>query len=150
MKYSTKLLMALFGVSLLFSGGVQASGHEWSAEQKEILKMEVTCWDYYKEGDIKGYMTLWHKDFIGWPHWTPKPVGKEAIEREITGQSWFKALSYDLKPEAINIFGNFAVIYYRISYVGAAQRQYSARFVHFWMKQGGRWQIIGGSSQSDY
>jgi hypothetical protein len=49
MKYSTKSIAVLLGISLLIFGGVQAFGQEWSAEQKEVLKMEVKYWDLLKE-----------------------------------------------------------------------------------------------------
>lgn len=147
MKYSTKLFLALFGISFLFFGGVQAFGQEWSAEQKEVWKMEITYWDFFKEGDIKGYMELWHKDVIAWPHWAQKPVGKEALEKATAVAPWFKLLSYDLKPLAINIVGNFAFIYYRFNNNVRADNQISSgRIGHIWMKQDGKWQIIGGYS----
>jgi hypothetical protein len=59
MKYSTKLLVAFLGISLLFLGGIQAFGQEWSAEQKEVWQMEIKYWDLLKEGNLKGYMELW-------------------------------------------------------------------------------------------
>jgi len=146
MKFSTKFLVALLGISLIFLGGTKALGPEWSAEQKEVWKMEVAYWEYFKEGDIKGYMTLWHKDFIGWPHWAPKPVGKEILEKVTAGKPWFKLLSYDLHPLAINMVDNFAFIYYRVNSIGVDNKRNSARIGHFWMKQDGKWQIIGGYS----
>lgn len=130
--------------STVATGGVKAFGQEWSDEQKEVWKMEIAYWDYFKEGDIKGYMTLWHKDVIAWPHNSPKPIGKEILEKVMTGK--LKLLSYDLKPLAINIFGNFAFIYYRVNAIGKDSPNFSARIGHLWMKQDGKWQIIGGYS----
>ena len=147
MKHSKKVMVALLGISILFFGGVQAFGQEWSAEQKEVLKMEITYWDYFKEGDIQRYMTLWHKDVIAWPSWSPKPVGKEALEKGTAGKPWFKLSSYDLKPLAINIFDNFAIIYSRVNQVRGENQVSSARIGHFYMKQDGKWQIIGGLLQ---
>ena len=144
MKYSTKLMVALFGISLLFFGGVQAFGQEWSAEQKEVWQMEIKYWDLVKEKNLKGYMGLWHKDFIGWPHWAPKPAGKDGIEKQVI--TWYTFVeSYDLKPEAINLFDRFAIIYYRFSWTGP-MGTWSGRIGHFWIKQDGKWQIIGGYS----
>jgi hypothetical protein len=143
MKYATRLMVVLFGISLLFFGGIRAFGQEWSTEQKEVLKMEIAYWDFFKEGNIKGYMELWHKDVIAWPHWAKNPIGKEILEKW-AGGPWFKLLSYDLKPLAINIFSNFAIIYYRVDSVGVENKNYSTRIGHFWMKQDGKWQIIGG------
>ena len=106
--------------------------------------MEVAYWELFKAGDLKEYMELWHRNVIAWPHWSPKPLGKEMLEIET--KPWLKVLSYDLKPLAINIFDNFAVIYYRVNTVRVGNQNSSARIVHFWMKQDGKWQIIGGVS----
>ena len=95
MKYSKKLLVVLFGIGFFFFGGVQAFGQEWSAEQQEVLKMEVTYWDLLKEGNLKGYMELWHKDVIAWPNWAPNPIGREGLEKGTI--PWYKFVrSYDL------------------------------------------------------
>ena len=117
---------------------------DWSAEQKEVWEMELAYWEFFKAGDLKEHMKLWHKDVIAWPHWSPKPLGKETLEIEV--KPWLKPLSYDLKPLTINIFGNIAVIYYRVHTVRAGNQYSSARIVHLWMKQDGKWEIIGGSS----
>jgi hypothetical protein len=146
MKHSTKLLALLLAIGLIFLAGVQAFGQEWSPEQKEVWQMEIKYWDLYKEGNAKGYMELWHKDVIAWPHWAKNPVRQEGLEK-FAGGPWFNFLSYDLKPLAINIFDNFAFIYYRYNNVGAANNQsYSGRIGHLWMKQDGKWKIIGGYS----
>ena len=145
MKNSTKLFVALFGISLLFFGGVQAFGQEWSAEQKEVLQMEIKYWDLLKEKNLKGYMELWHKDFIGWPHWSPKPAGRDGIEKGTL--PWYQYVtSYEIKPEAINIFDKFGVIYYRSSWTDPGGGKHTGRIGHFWIKQDGKWLIIGGYS----
>ncbi|HUL29787.1 MAG TPA: hypothetical protein VLZ03_04970, partial [Thermodesulfobacteriota bacterium] len=56
--------------------------------------------------------------------------------------------SFDLKPLAINIIdGKFAVIYYQVSWTNPNnQIAFSGRIGHFWMKEDGKWQIIGGYS----
>ena len=145
MKLSTRLLVVFIGIILLFSGAIQAFGQEWSAEQKEVWKMEVAYWDYFKESNAKDFMTLWHKDFIGWPNWASKPGGKDIIEKWAESP-FFKILSYDLKPMAINLFGNFGFVYYRVSGVGGDNNNFSGRIGHLWIKQDGKWQIMGGYS----
>jgi len=76
MKYLTKLLVALFEISLLLFTGIRAFGQEWSAEQKEVWKMEIAWWNSWKEGDMKRHMGLLHKNFIAWPKWESKAIGK--------------------------------------------------------------------------
>ena len=131
-----------------FTGDRKTFEQQWSTEQKEILKMEVAHWDFLKAGDLKGYMELMHKDVMAWPSSEPKPVGREGIEKGTI--TWYKFVrSYDLKPQAIIIFDKFAVIYYRISWTAPDNRTFPARVGHIWMKQDGKWQMIGGLSSSE-
>lgn len=145
MKYSKKLLVVLFGISVLFFAGVQVFGQELSAEQKDVWKMEIKYWDLLKEGNLKGYMELWYKDVIAWPHWAPKPIGTEGLEKGTI--PWYKFVrSHDLKPEAINLFDKFAFIYYRYSWTDPGGGKHRGRIGHLWVKEDGKWQIIGGYS----
>jgi len=145
MKKSTILVAVLFGISLLFFGGVQAFGQEWSADQKEILQMEIKYWDLLKDKNLKGVVELFHKDFIGWPVYESKPIRQEGIEKSF--QPWAPYVtSYEIKPEAINVFDKFGVIYYRVSWSDSLGGKHPGRMGHFVIKQEGKWFIIGGYS----
>jgi ketosteroid isomerase-like protein len=128
----------------MVSAGVQTIGQDWSAEQKEVWKMEIASWESFKAGDLERYMELWHKDAMAWPHWSEKPIGKEMIE--VGSRPLAKFLGYDLKPLAINIFDKFAVVYYLVTSFRGDNVNRSRRIVHFWMKQDGNWRLIGGTS----
>lgn len=128
----------------MVDAGTQTLGKDWSEDQKEVWKMEIASWEAFKTGDLEGYMELWHKDAVAWPHWAETPINKEKIEegsRPLT-----KFLGYDLKPLTIKIFDNFAVAYYLTTAFRANNISRKRRITHFWMNQGGKWRLIGGTS----
>ena len=111
MKNATKILSLLIAVGLVVFGSVQAFGQEWSEDQKQVLQMEIKYWDSLKNKNLDEYTGLWHKDVIAWPHYAKSPIGKEGIVNSVI--PWYQFVtSYDLNPQAINVFGNSAAIYY--------------------------------------
>ncbi len=142
MKYPTQLLVILFGISLLVFPGIQVFGQEWSPEQKEVWKMEMEYWDSFKEGDMKRHMELWHKDFIGWPSWAPKPIEKAEMEMEQKNLSKFS--NYEVKDRTIRIIQNVAIVFYNYRFPYG----HSGVIMHVWIKQDGKWQIVSGSSRN--
>ena len=145
MKNAKKFLSLLIAIGLVVLGNVQAFGQEWSEDQKQILQMEIEYWDSLKNKNIDEYTGLWHKDAIAWPHYARGPIGKEGVVNRVIPVIQF-ITSYDLNPQAINVFGNFAVIYYRYNWTAPDGAKVTGRIGHFWMKQDGKWQIIGGYS----
>jgi hypothetical protein len=142
---SKTLLVTLAGISLLFSAGLQPFGQELSAKQKEVWQMEIQYWELLKGKNLKGFEELYHKDYIGWNDWIKKPMDKDGMQREV--MKWYDYVdSYTVKPEAINLFVKFAIIYYRFrwSSKSAEWPNISGRMCHFWIKEVGKWQMIGG------
>lgn len=145
MKNATKFLSLLIALGLVVFGNVQAFGQEWSEDQKQVLQMEIKYWDSLKNRNLDQYTGLWHKDVIAWPHYAMSPIGKKEVVDSVI--PWYQLVtSYDLNPQAINVFGDFTVIYYRFSCTAPDGTKWTGRIGHFWMKQGGKWQIIGGYS----
>jgi hypothetical protein len=126
------------------AGEIQPFMENWSTEQKEVWEMEEVYWKTFKEGDLKKHMELWHQDAVAWPHWSPEPIGRKVLE--IGVKPFLKVLSYDIKPFTVNIFDKFAEVYYRVRSSRGDNLNSSVRVIHFWMKQEGRWKLIGGAS----
>jgi hypothetical protein len=150
MKYWAKLLTALLGISFLVFGGIKANGQELSGEQKDVWKMEEASWKLFKQGDLKGYLALWHKDALMWRFAALSPGPKGYYESlKIFPFPWEKipgreTISYQLAWPTINIINNIALVYYRCSIEGVKRPPFSGRVIHVWMKQEGKWQLIGG------
>jgi len=143
MRYSSKAIVALCGISLLMAGGSQTFGQDWSKEQNEIFELEKQYWDLYIAEKFSNLMKLFHEDFITWPHWRPKPIGKIEFVSDVRKQGF---RSYELKPMAIKIFKDFAIIYVCYSLIGMDGNTYTGRVGHICIKQGRMWQIIAGYS----
>ena len=132
-----------------------ADGQNWSEEQKEILKLAVQLFELFLAKNLSDIMKLYHEDYLGWGAGDPKPIGK--MELESGWKSMFENFpitSYELKPMAIKIFKDIAIIYTRYTVVvGMDGNNYTGRMGKFCVKQGGKWQIIadynGGSSVDD-
>jgi hypothetical protein len=71
-----------------------------------------------------------------------------ARSRILRDNNW--TLTYDLRPESIQLFGEVAIVHYSAKYIldfgdgttkGAGDWR---KFTHTWMQVGDDWQIIGG------
>ena len=158
-RFSIKLSAALLILSVGVLWGVQASGKEWSATQKEIWEMEKAYWKLWRQRDLDGFMALHHKDYVGWtfpaepPFNSGEPVNKascgDLVRSKIGMYSNMDLDTFEaIRPLEIKIFGNFAIAYYFCNIMHgrgrAMQYEYSIRVTHIWMKQDEKWKIIGG------
>jgi len=137
--------VALVGLSpaMLASAEDQSVSAVWS--------LEHDYWRFVKAGDVENYLTLWHKDFVGWPCHTDHPVGRSGVGgwvQEIRNKRI--TFTADLTREAAQVFGNIVVVHYRSTMVSTYPdgrvegRGQESKFTHTWMKVDSSWQIIGG------
>lgn len=124
---------------------------ELDDRQEAVWQLEEAYWRYVSSGNVEAYVALWHDDFVGWPcfSWTPtRKVNIGSWVEEIRDNNW--TLTYELRPEAVQLFGDVAVVHYAAEYVygypdGTSKGKGEWRkFTHTWMKVGESWQIIGG------
>jgi len=148
-----KLFKKIIVYSSIFCLGVfwsfQVLGQTWAEEEESVWKMEEKYWEYWIKRDIEGLMTLIHKDFIGWPSSSEMPSDKEdgrKFVKKFLAQT--KLFTFELKPAAIKIIGNVAVVHYFLILKDSEGSQVGStyRITHTWMKQDGRWYVIGGMS----
>src|SRR5215470_3501479 len=143
------LMCCLMGVALSAAWPGRADGEQpiWDLEQK--------YWRYVEANDLDSYRSLWHTDFVGWPGVSAAPVRKDHITDWITAQTGQgrKFEFVELKPAAIQMHGDLAVVYYWSTYkwvdksgAGTARR---TRVTHTWVKNGKDWQIVGGMSLTE-
>lgn len=103
-----KSLPVVLAFLVLFPFTVQAQ--EWTEEQAALWEWEVACWE---SRDLATTMACFHDDFIGWGVDEAEPTSKE--DRRPMFAENFEAneqVSVDLRPIAINIQGNTAVLIY--------------------------------------
>ena len=127
----------------------QALGQELSATQKEVWKMEETYFELWKNGDMQGFTELHHKDAIIWGNKSAWPKDRSIIDMGgVAGDGIGELLdSFELELHEIKILGSIAISQYtaRIKRLG---KDYRLRLSHTWVKQGGKWQIIGAMHDS--
>jgi ketosteroid isomerase-like protein len=149
--------MKLFKKIIVFSGifcfgvlgNLQVLGQTWLEEEEGVWKIEEKYWEFWIKGNIEGLMTLIHKDFVGWPSSSKMPSDRKAA-REFVEKflAQTKLFAFEIKPAAIKIIGNVAVVHYFLILKDSEGSQVGStyRITHTWMKQDGRWQLIGGMS----
>jgi ketosteroid isomerase-like protein len=131
-----KLLSILTAIFVTFIGG-NAFTEEWSPAQKEVWKLEEAYWDARTKEDKEGALAFFHQNCSLWPTQQLSPIGKASIKL-----STIRSLK--LKPMAINLFGNVAIVHYHFS-ASAAGEDWLSRVTRVWMKENGKWLIIGGA-----
>ena len=155
MKTLTKSILIVLCITLLSSA--QLFGQEWSEEQKEVWKNVETYNHLYVKGDLEGFMSYFHDDFIGWSNQNALPQNKAFIRKHVVHEfKTFKVLISDEQPVAINIFDNVAIVHFYWSSVSkdaeGKEINSSGRWTDILMKQGDKWVMIGdhgGSTASN-
>jgi hypothetical protein len=141
-KYITSLLtlsLLIFGIGIATRG--EAFEKEWTFAQKEVWKMEQIEWEFWKQGNVKRCMLLYHKNYIGWPSQSAELINKNHAGAHMKHSVLH---SYDIEPRGINIVGNIAIVYYCYSCCETNGKTHAGRVTHIWMNENGRWRLIGG------
>jgi ketosteroid isomerase-like protein len=132
-------------------------GQEFSAAQKEVWKNVEAYWALYDAGNLEGFLSYIHNDYLGWSYRSPLPMDKAATRKFVAHDlKTVKTVLSDIKPVAISVFGNFAFAdyYYTTVYTDAEGKEKSetGRWTDIMMKQGDKWVLIGdhgGRSSKD-
>ena len=112
------ILIGIFGFALLASTALKAQ--EWSAKQKEVWKNVETYWELAAGGKVEEFLSYFHNDFSGWGNSAHVPGDKATRAKFIRFYiPRTKTLIYDIKPLAIKIHGNVAIVHY--SYTEASK-----------------------------
>lgn len=138
---------------LVFTFVSVALAQKSSADEEKVWAREQAYWKYVQAADLEGYRSLWHQKFLGWPFFSPEPVGKNHITDWITdytgkGQ---RLKSYDLERRELQVIDNLVTVTYRVRATWANKDNVattqSTRIIHTWIRNpDGTWQIISGMS----
>jgi ketosteroid isomerase-like protein len=124
------------------------------SEVAKVWAMEESYWHYVQSNDLRGYLSQWHADFLGWPAVSAEPLRKDHIPDWIVAhtQKGETLKSYALERLAIQVTGKVATTTYRVrqTWVDArgTDRTSTIRVIHTWLRGDGAdsWQIISGMS----
>ena len=146
MRISTKISIILLSFVFVVFFTVQAFGLELSAEQKELWNVQQRDWELMKKGDIETIKANLIKDFVYWCHASSMPGGGlsyvKVIKRKV------KIVSYKLMPFEVKISGNVGIVMYAWTFTNPFDIVYSGRNTNTYIKQNGKWQMMGGMSAS--
>lgn len=146
MKQFTKTLVMIAVLVVLASANLFAQ--EWSAAQKEVWKNVETHWGFYAQGNLDGFFSYVHPDYLGWSNNAALP-GDESSNRKWVEHDLktTKTLVYDVKPVGIQIHGNVAFVHYYYNQIvkdaDGKEKGSSGRWTDILMKQGDKWVMIG-------
>ncbi|MDE3137705.1 MAG: nuclear transport factor 2 family protein [Acidobacteriota bacterium] len=121
----------------------------------EIWQLEIDYWRTIQRFDLVGYRGYWHPNFSGWPHLNRSPQRARGVSGWLADfKSKGRTLaSCRLRLEDMQITGNVAIVHYRVAAVwkersgNATPARY--RICHMWLRTGGRWKILGGTSLAE-
>jgi hypothetical protein len=123
-----------------------------SEEEKAVWKLENDYWLYVRDLELEKYKALWHASFIGWPYVSATPVRKNEITKWIEQRqaNGLHLQTFDMRPAESVLKTNMVITFYWITarWVdkdGKGEPQ-TSRITHTWIKEGAKWQIIGGMS----
>lgn len=146
MRFIYKCVLGIVCITLLTS--VTGFGQEWSAQQKEVWKNVQTYWDLDAKRDLEGFMSYFHEDYSGWFNLDALPSNKAGVRKFLSHNfKTTKVLVQEIKPVAIKVHGNIAIVHYYFSEVvtdaEGKERNRNGNWTDILMKQGDKWVLIG-------
>jgi ketosteroid isomerase-like protein len=122
---------------------------------EEIWACELAYWRYLLAVDADGFMSIWHKAFIGWPGSMLAPIDYAEMERNVR-QDFAEEdppttlISYDLERHSVRLFGDLAIVFYTAHTTERRRNGETVsghgRITHTWAQTDKGWQIIAGMS----
>lgn len=128
--------------------GPPALSQEWSPTQKEVWKNVETYLALNAAGDLEGFLSYVHQDYIGWDIREPMASDKSRLRKFLDySHKNYKIELEDSQPVSINIIDDVAIVYYHFTGVAkdadGKRSEYSGRWSDVLKKQGDRWVLIG-------
>lgn len=121
---------------------------EWSAEQKEVWSGEVAYWKAVADRDLASVLAYTHDSYRGWYFGSALPGSKEGVKAEWSHSfPATKVFYHEVKPVAILVHGNTAVVHYILSYHVTNEKGEhetgESRWTDALIKEGGKWMLLG-------
>ena len=116
-----------------------------------IWALEEAYFANLYKADYEAVLAIVHSQFLGWPGTVPQPIDKDGSAR------FMKELipaptscTFAIERGGIRVLGEVALTQYTLnvnySEAAGAAKTRSSRITHTWVKEGGRWKLLGGMS----
>jgi hypothetical protein len=152
-----KTLFKFVVVAVIMFMATTAIAQEWTKAQKEVWKVVQDSWTDYKAGNIEASVACVHEKYQGWDAHSPLPMTKEMILQWYTQmQELGQMTNFSLNPARIVVTDDAAVVDYFYDYTishtqgdGKKIESVSGRSVEFYVKEGGKWLLLGDMGVRD-
>ncbi|MFA8433779.1 MAG: DUF4440 domain-containing protein [Marinifilaceae bacterium] len=148
MKKLFRIFIVIAAFGCMSYSPFSAVAQEWSDVQKKVWTEVESYWDLHAKGDLEGFLNYFHADYIGWYNRSAMPGDKDSLRKWLKEMfETKKVVLYEIKPVAISVYGDVAVIHYYYSqvvqYKPEKKHHEEGRWTDILMKQGGKWMLIG-------
>jgi ketosteroid isomerase-like protein len=126
--------------------GMQPFGDKWTSERKVVWENQEAYFELWRKGDFDGLLAICHRDYAVWPYGRTSPVERHEHVGNIV--SYARISAFVLTPVQINVVGNVASVYFIRRITLQEGRVYSDYAMCVWVKQDGKWLILGEMSAS--
>jgi hypothetical protein len=148
MKTSLRIAMIAW---IAFIASTAVFAQDWTKAQKEVLQVVEDNWLKTKTGDIDGMAANIHEKYQGWNNEAPLPMNKERVLKVYKKLNEISKLEdYSINPARIVVTDNAAVVDYYFwcqvsNMVGEkkAMEESHGKNVEFYVKEGGKWLLLG-------
>ena len=154
MKLILYLLFPLFLFSHLSAQEKEENERMKLTEEEKIWSLEKEYISYFKEANHKAILSFYHPQFLGWPDSESHPVDKEGAAKYLKEKYPGPIQAdFEIKREGIKILADIAITHYllNVSWINneGIKQTSAGRMTHTWIKDGIKWKILGGMSNSE-
>jgi len=119
--------------------------------EEEIWALEEAYFANMYKANYEAVLAMIHDQFLGWPGTEPQPIDKEGSARFMKKLAPKPiACTLKIEREGIRVMGEVALTQYILHVTVSAAKTRSSRIIHTWVKEGGRWKVLGGMSCDQY
>lgn len=141
-------------ITFTFLGASTLVAQEWTKEQQEVWEVVEDGWAQWQAGDFDASFAGIHEKYLGWNNEDPLPTTKEKWVKSVEEMKNFVKLDYyDIEPARILVYDNVAVVHYYfenyIIYTKDDEKKdyhYKGKNAEFYIKEDGKWLLIGDMS----
>ena len=144
-------LAALLPVVLGWHGPAWSAGgmHAASAVEEEVWALEHAYFARLYRADYDGVLALVHERFLAWPSGAAQPIGRDESAR------FMRQLvpaptpcTVAIERGGIRLQATVALTEYTLRVdCGGPDPPRTSRITHTWVREGGRWRLLGGMSR---
>ncbi len=114
-----RLAFAMLAMALMVVSSRVSLGQEWSSDQLAVWKTIDRCMTKWAEKDVVGVMQYFHTQYSGWRDEDGLPIDKASGQRNLEYSfPRFDVTFHDVKPVAITVIGEYAVVHYFYTVAG--------------------------------